>query len=428
MSINIVDLVKNYISQDLISKASSFLGENEGGVSKALSGLIPSVLGGIISKGTASESNAQQLLDAAKEANNTGLLGNLGSLFDNQDLLSKGSGWVGNLFGGQSNTLVDLISKFAGIKSSSSSSLLNMITPLILGLLGKKAQDDNLNAGGFLNLLASQKNNVLSALPTGLGTIASTLGLGAIGESAKAAVEGLQNTASSAYKNVESGGGNKWLWPLLILAALVLLLWWLLGKGCNQNVEGNAITEDTADAAAEPVTAGGTLDTVTGNYIYDVGPNIEIKLPDGTVLNVGANSTEAKLYKMLTDDAFTVDTVNKSANWIVLDRVYFETGKSILTAESAAQVSNIATILKNFPAASIKLGGYTDNTGDAEVNKKVSAERAKIVAQELIKAGATANQVVEAEGYGPEFPVCSANDTPECRAQNRRVDLKVATK
>jgi hypothetical protein len=148
--------------------------------------------------------------------------------------------------------------------------------------------------------------------------------LGAIGESAKAAVEGLQNTASSAYKNVESGGGNKWLWPLLILAALVLLLWWLLGKGCNQNVEGNAITEDTADAAAEPVTAGGTLDTVTGNYIYDVGPNIEIKLPDGTVLNVGANSTEAKLYKMLTDDAFTVDTVNKSANWIVLDRVYFE--------------------------------------------------------------------------------------------------------
>jgi len=138
MSINIVDLVKNYISQDLISKASSFLGENEGGVSKALSGLIPSVLGGIISKGTASESNAQQLLDAAKEANNTGLLGNLGSLFDNQDLLSKGSGWVGNLFGGQSNTLVDLISKFAGIKSSSSSSLLNMITPLILGLLGKK--------------------------------------------------------------------------------------------------------------------------------------------------------------------------------------------------------------------------------------------------------------------------------------------------
>jgi len=121
-------------------------------------------------------------------------------------------------------------------------------------------------------------------------------------------------------------------------------------------------------------------------------------------------------------------TVNKSANWIVLDRVYFETGKSILTAESAAQVSNIATILKNFPAASIKLGGYTDNTGDAEVNKKVSAERAKIVAQELIKAGATANQVVEAEGYGPEFPVCPANDTPECRAQNRRVDLKVATK
>jgi|ADGO01.1.fsa_nt_gi hypothetical protein len=43
--------------------------------------------------------------------------------------------------------------------------------------------------------------------------------------------------------------------------------------------------------------------------------------------------------------------------------------------------------------------------------KKYLPKRAKIVAQELIKAGATANQVVEAEGYGHEFPVCPANDT-----------------
>ncbi|MCH5715640.1 OmpA family protein [Niabella hibiscisoli] len=131
---------------------------------------------------------------------------------------------------------------------------------------------------------------------------------------------------------------------------------------------------------------------------------------------------------MLSDAAFAVDTVNKSANWVVLDRVYFETGKSVLTAESAAQILNIASILKNFPKAAIKLGGYTDNTGDAAINKKVSAERAKIVSQEMVKAGAEAKQIVEAEGYGPEFPVCAANDTDECKAQNRRVDLKVAVK
>ncbi len=71
---------------------------------------------------------------------------------------------------------------------------------------------------------------------------------------------------------------------------------------------------------------------------------------------------------------------------------------------------------------------YTDNTGDAAVNKKLSGDRAKIVMNELVKLGAKKNQVTEAVGYGPDHPVCAANDTPECKAQNRRVDLKVAGK
>ncbi|WP_262919154.1 DUF937 domain-containing protein [Niabella hibiscisoli] len=79
MSINIVDLVKNYVSPDLISRASALLGESDSGISKALSGLIPSILGGVVAKGTQSETDAGQLLNAAKEANASGLLGNLSS-------------------------------------------------------------------------------------------------------------------------------------------------------------------------------------------------------------------------------------------------------------------------------------------------------------------------------------------------------------
>ncbi len=79
MSINIVDLVKNYVSPDLISRASALLGESDGGISKALSGLIPSILGGVVARGTQSEAEAGQLLDAAKDADNSGLLGNLSS-------------------------------------------------------------------------------------------------------------------------------------------------------------------------------------------------------------------------------------------------------------------------------------------------------------------------------------------------------------
>ncbi|MGN7784384.1 DUF937 domain-containing protein [Niabella sp. 22666] len=439
MSINIVDLVKNYVSPDLISRASTLLGESDSGISKALSGLIPSILGGVVAKGTQSEADAGQLLNAAKEANSSGLLGNLSSFFGNADLQAQGTSWFNKIFGGQSNTIIDTISNFAGVKSSSSNSLISMVTPLIMGLLGKHATENNQDASSFSGFLNTQKSNILSALPSGLGSLASTLGLGSLGSTAREAVENVEQASTATYNYAEqqaerAGGGMKWLLPLLLLAALAFLLWWLMGKGCKQG-EGTTGSDtvataplDTAAASAPATTASGTLDTASGNYIYNVGADTEIKLADGTTLKVGENSTEARLYHMLNDAAFTVDTVNKSANWVVLDRVYFETGKSVLTAESAAQILNIASILKNFPKAAIKLGGYTDNTGDAAINKKVSAERAKIVSQEMVKAGADAKQVVEAEGYGPEFPVCEANDTPECKAQNRRVDLKVAVK
>ncbi len=131
---------------------------------------------------------------------------------------------------------------------------------------------------------------------------------------------------------------------------------------------------------------------------------------------------------MLTDTAWSIDTADKTKNWITLDRVYFQTGNATLAAVSDAQIKNIAAILKNFPGSSIKIGGYTDNTGDSLINKKIAEDRAKLIVKELIKSGVLPKQISEAVGYGPTYPVCPANDTPECRARNRRVDLKLASK
>ncbi|HUN03237.1 MAG TPA: DUF937 domain-containing protein, partial [Niabella sp.] len=104
MSINIVDLIKNYATNELVSKASSFLGESESGVGKAVSGLIPSLLGGFISKATSSEAGASEIFEAAKTANSSGILNNLGSLVGNADVLSKGAGLFSSLFGNKSTS------------------------------------------------------------------------------------------------------------------------------------------------------------------------------------------------------------------------------------------------------------------------------------------------------------------------------------
>jgi len=82
--------------------------------------------------------------------------------------------------------------------------------------------------------------------------------------------------------------------------------------------------------------------------------------------------------------------------------------------------------MKAYPKVKIKLGGYTDNTGDAAANLKLSSERANNVMAELVKKGVDASRM-EAQGYGEEHPV-GDNKTEEGRAMNRRISLRVTEK
>src|SRR5690606_40323897 len=111
----------------------------------------------------------------------------------------------------------------------------------------------------------------------------------------------------------------------------------------------NAVVQDSAATDTEQVDtslATSRLDA-EGNYIYDIGNNIEIALPDGSKMSVGENSTENKLFGMLNDANFKVSD-DKTQGWVTLDRVYFSTGKAELTANSEEQVDNIITLLKAF--------------------------------------------------------------------------------
>ncbi len=443
MAFNLLDAAKNLLPNDLISQAAGSLGESEGGIQKALNGAIPSVLAGLLNKSSGGSSTGG-ILDLVKGVAGSGILSNLSGLFGSGTTSAGAgggigatvSGWLRSLFGDKLNNIINAIAGFAGIKSSSASAVLSMAAPAALAPIGQYATENNLSESGLSSFLQSQKSSILGALPSGfnLGGAMGIDNLGDIGGKASQAVSSATGYAEDTIRGATSTG-SKWLWPLIILAAIAALIWFFTKK--NRESTTPATIGDTSATIVSPMpgsevqpptTAGGMLDTVTGNYVYDLGKEIELKLANGAVLKVGENSTEAKLFNMLGSTSWTVDTMDKTKNWVTFDRVYFETGKSVLTASSQTQVKNVAAILKNFPNSAIKIGGYTDNTGDAAVNKKISDERAKIVMKELTKQGAAAKQVTEAVGYGPEHPVCAANDTPECKAQNRRVDLKVAAK
>ena len=97
-----------------------------------------------------------------------------------------------------------------------------------------------------------------------------------------------------------------------------------------------------------------------------------------------------------------------------------------MKASAQEQIENLAAILRAYPNVSLKVGGYTDNTGNAGANLNLSHARAIATLNALVSQG-IARDRLEAEGYGNEHPVAS-NDTDEGRRRNRRVDVRVTKK
>jgi outer membrane protein OmpA-like peptidoglycan-associated protein len=82
--------------------------------------------------------------------------------------------------------------------------------------------------------------------------------------------------------------------------------------------------------------------------------------------------------------------------------------------------------MKAYPNAQIKIGGYTDNTGDPTANQTLSENRAKNVMDAIVAGGIDPSRL-QSKGYGDQYPVAD-NGTPEGRAQNRRIALLVTQK
>ncbi|WP_377117785.1 OmpA family protein [Mucilaginibacter litoreus] len=100
----------------------------------------------------------------------------------------------------------------------------------------------------------------------------------------------------------------------------------------------------------------------------------------------------------------------------------FDLGKANIKAKSYETLNRVAKLLiqKNF---SLKLAGHTDNTGSAELNSRLSKDRAEAVKAYLVSQGANASRI-EATGYGEDQPIAS-NKTAEGRQQNRRVEFSL---
>jgi OmpA-OmpF porin, OOP family len=416
MASSMMDSILGMVTPDMRQAIASRLGESSQAVTGGLGAATAATLGGLASKagdsgflgqimGLVSGGGGQNILSSLSSIASGGPSGATG------DLVSK---FLPMVFGSQQGQVTNQIAQQAGISTASAGGLLKMAAPLVLGYFAKMQSTGSLSASSLGSMLKAEAPSLGSVPGAGmLKGAADTVSSGA-GRAASAIGSGVDSAAAN---------GSRWLVPLAILGAVILA--WLLFRSLS-GPSTPTVTAPVAATADTATNAAGTAATAVSNTANAawaaLGEMTNMKLPDGTELNVPANGVESKLIAYLNDPNSTVS----DDKWFDFDRLLFDTGKSTLQPASQEQVANMGAILKAYPKVKIRLGGYTDNTGNAASNVKLSDARANRVMAELTKLGTDATRM-SAKGYGEEHPVAD-NATEEGRANNRRISLRVTEK
>ncbi|MCU7613244.1 OmpA family protein [Chryseobacterium sp. GMJ5] len=428
MSLNVIDLIKGQLGPALTTQAASQLGESETGISKAISGILPAVVGGL-----ANNADNPVVIDAISNASSNGMLGNLMGIDSNNSLVS---GLLYSIFGDKIGGLVNSIATYAGISNNSSSSLLNMVTGATVGSIGKYAADNNLDRSGISGLLNEQKGVVSTLLPAGLSLASLNMGDWDKGykfdndndtikpvthEEPK--IEVTRSTAAGGTfpeRTTESGSIWKWLLPLLLLIAAAYFIWKQFEK--KETTTTTTVANDSTNTANDTATI---LKEMPAATTAKTDEDIDL---NGTTLKGYKGGMEDQMitflksgnYKNAADDAALKD------GWYNFDHVNFKMGSSSeLEAGSQGQLENLVAILKAYPDTKIKIGGYTDKVGNEADNVKLSTERATYIKDWLAKQGVE-NQILGAEGYGSKFAEVDASASDAERAADRKMAVRFA--
>jgi len=423
MSLNIIDLIKGQLGSALVTQAASQLGESESGISKAIGGLLPAVVGGL-----ANNSNNASVLDAIQAAPSQGVLGNLLGLASNNSWVQ---GLLASIFGDKLGGLVNSIATYAGISNNSSASLLSLVTGATVGSVGKYAADNNLDQSGISGLLNDQKGIVSSLLPAGLSLASLNVGDWAKGYKFDNDNDAIKNSPISTPTPIPTPVSNEE--PKINVTKSVAEGGTFPDRpttsdgGSIWKCEKKETTTTTAVAgdSLNTTTDSSTMknDTATTMATTKVDENIDL---NGTALKGYKGGMEDTMITFLKSGSYAsaADDAALKENWYNFDHVNFKMGSaSELEAGSQGQLENLVAILKAYPEAKIKIGGYTDKVGNEAANVKLSGERATYIKNWLAKQGVGA-QVTGADGYGSKFATVDAAASNDERAVDRKMAVR----
>ncbi|MFO7668835.1 MAG: OmpA family protein [Bacteroidales bacterium] len=259
------------------------------------------------------------------------------------------------------------------------------------------------------------------------------------------------------YSTIREGGlGSKDIFKVVFLGSekeLVTSMKDQLVAGPGETKRGFLTKPRLPNLDTSIIVTGRVLDTLDGvrpvmaslSYMDPQGVIQEVRtvtndsgvyvanLPEATIYGVEINATgylyfldildllgESGEEKVVQD--FYLQKIEVGTK-VVLENIYFQTGKAVLRPESNNALDQVVRFLQNNPGMKLEISGHTDHTGTLRINQKLSRDRAKAVVTYLVGRGIPETMLVY-EGYADSQPV-APNDTAEGREKNRRVEFKV---
>ena len=302
---------------------------------------VGSLLSGLLSLITQQEGGLSAFLDRFRRAG----LGNTVSSWLTGEAKSVSSDTVENVLG--RDTITNIASK-AGLSFGAAASAIAYMLPRLV---------QRLTPGG----------TVPSHLPADI--------LSYVTGPTAAIASGARQAAHAAEAAVERSGFRRYLWPLLALAAIIILLGiWLARRGAG----------------------------------FDIAQQVRLASEQ-------ANAALAAL-----KPGFSASDLVSALNLYVVN---FPTGSAEIPSDSAAFLDKVAVAMKAAPAGTvIEIDGNTDNTGDPAANMSLSQQRANAIRDYLVQRGGVDPSMLTTKGNGDSKPVAS-NDTEEGRFRNRRIEF-----
>ena len=252
MPTNLVTLVTENLTPDMIGRIASALGLGRNGTSSAIEAGVPTLLAAFAGVAT-NPGGPQKLADAAKQE--TGTLDKLAGMFGTTgqtSITGRGSQILTSLLGDRDQTAIaNAVGKYSGLGSAAGGSVLSALAPVVMGAIAKQQGPRALDAGGIASLLGSQKDSIAAALPAGFGKLLGGTGLldtfgdaarktaAAGSETTRAAAASVARTVDNTRRSAAAAASAPTNWLLWVIPAVAIagLLIYMLGRPAEQVVQ-----------------------------------------------------------------------------------------------------------------------------------------------------------------------------------------------